>query len=131
MYRIVLCLSALALATAGDAPAAPAAPGPDGAPAAAGGPGPWGMLIFLGLMVAFMWFFIIRPQRKEEKRRKEMVEAIKRGDKVVTIGGAHGVVESVGETTIDIKLGTGDSGAVVTFNKGAVSQNLAAETDKK
>ena len=83
------------------------------------------ILLMVGIF-AFMWFVLIRPQKKEEKRRKEMIEAMKRGDKVVTIGGVHGVVETVGESTIDVRVGDG-SGLVVTYNKGAVQQNVSAE----
>ncbi len=85
------------------------------------------MLLFLGLMVAMMWFMVIRPQKKEEKRRKEMVDSTKRGDEVVTIGGVHGTVEAVGEATIDVRVGKGSESIVVTYNKGAVSTNLTNE----
>ncbi len=67
-----------------------------------------------------MWFVLIRPQRKEEKRQQALRSALKRGDKVVTIGGAHAEIVAVGETTVDLKLGSGDEAAVVTFNKSAV-----------
>jgi len=87
----------------------------------------WPMLLFLGLMVAMMWFMVIRPQKKEEKRRKEMVDSTKRGDEVVTIGGVHGTVEAVGEATIDVRVGKGSESIVVTYNKGAVSTNLTNE----
>jgi preprotein translocase subunit YajC len=131
MYRIALLLSAAAIVLAqeggGPNPGAPAGPG--GAPGAAQPQGGslWPMLIFLGLMVLMMWFMVIRPQRKEEKRRKEMIDATKRGDEVVTIGGVHGTVESVGEATIDVRIGKGAESIVVTYNKGAVSTNVTNE----
>ena len=113
---------------------APAGPGPGGAQAA---PGPLAqfmpILMLVGLF-AFMYFVIIRPQRKEEKRRKDMVDAIKRGDEVTTIGGAHGVVEAVGEQTIDVRIGVGAKAGeslVVRYTKGAISANVSAETASK
>lgn len=135
MHRIVLLLSTAALLLAQEGgpagPAGPANPGspsaPGGAGAGAGGIGGWGLFIFLGLMILMMWLMVIRPQKKEEKRRKEMVDATKRGDEVVTIGGAHGVIEAVGEATVDLRLGKGDQAAVVTFNKGAIATNLTNE----
>jgi preprotein translocase subunit YajC len=133
MHRIVLLLSAVALVLAeegGPNPGAVPAGAPAGGPAGAQAQGPlggFGFLIFILLMFAMMWFMVIRPQRKEEKRRKEMVDAIKRGDEVVTIGGVHGVVEAVGEGTIDVRIGKGSESVVATFNKGAVSTNLTAE----
>ncbi len=135
MYRLVLLLSAASLAFAQDG-AAPVAPiGPDSgtgggaAPAAAGAQG--NPLFFIVMMVgvfAFMYFVMIRPQRKEEARKKEMLGALKRGDKVVTIGGVHGTVETVGEQTIDVRVGSGDPTVVMTFNKGAVNANMTAES---
>ena len=85
------------------------------------------ILMMVGIF-AFMYFVLIRPQRKEEKRRKEMLGALKRGDAVTTIGGVHGTVETVGEQTIDVRVGSGDQTLVVTFNKGAVNANMTAET---
>lgn len=132
MYRIVLLLSAvsLAFAEAAGPGAAPAAPtDPAGAPAGAGPSGLGGMMPILMMVgiFAFMYFVLIRPQRKEEKRRKEMLGALKRGDAVTTIGGVHGTVETVGEQTIDVRIGSGDHTLVVTFNKGAVNANMTAE----
>lgn len=108
-------------------PAGPGATGPQAAP------GPLAqfmpILMLVGLF-AFMYFVIIRPQRKEEKRRKELVDSIKRGDEVTTIGGAHGVVETVGEQTVDVRLGVGakaGEGLVVRYTKGAISANVSAE----
>ena len=125
---VLLCSSAaMAFAAPGDV--APGATPDGGAPAAAQGGNPLFMILMMVAVFAFMWFVMIRPQRKEEKRRREMIDAIKRGDKVVTIGGAHGTVDAVGEGTIDVRLGgDGDKGGVVvTFNKTAVSANLSAE----
>jgi preprotein translocase subunit YajC len=132
MHRIVLLLTTAALILAqegGPNPGAPAGPAPGGAPGAAApqGGSMWPMLIFLGLMVLMMWFMVIRPQKKEEKRRKEMVDATKRGDEVVTIGGVHGVIEAVGEATVDVRIGKGAESVVATFNKGAISTNVTNE----
>lgn len=134
MYRIVLLLSAvsLAFAEAGGPGAVPAAPeGPAGTATGASSAGASGsplpsILLMVGVVV-FMYFVMIRPQRKEEKRRKEMLAALKRGDQVTTIGGAHGVIETIGEQTIDVRIGSGDKTLVVTFNKGAVNGNLSTE----
>ncbi len=133
MHRIVLLLTTAALIFAqegGPSPVGPASPAPGGVPGAApaaGGFQQYGLFLFLGLMVLMMWFMVIRPQKKEEKRRKEMIDSTKRGDEVVTIGGVHGTVEAVGEATIDVRVGKGSESIVVTFNKGAVSTNLTNE----
>lgn len=129
MHRIVLLITAASLLLAESGPELPAAPGTaPGTPAAAPQGNPmWQILLFVGVMVAMMWFMVIRPQKKEEKRRKEMVDSTKRGDEVVTIGGVHGTVEAVGEGTIDVRIGKGNESVVVTFNKGAVSVNATNE----
>ncbi|MCS6971342.1 MAG: preprotein translocase subunit YajC [Planctomycetota bacterium] len=132
MFRsILLLLSLCALLAAQEGGPSPVTPAPAPAPAGSQGGGLWSMVIFLVVMVLMMWFLIIRPQRKEEKRRREMLEALKRGDEVVTIGGVHGVIEAVGEQTIDLRIGKGAQTLVVTFNKGAISANLTAERASK
>lgn len=85
------------------------------------------ILLMVGI-VGFMYFVLIRPQKKEEKKRKEMLSALKRGDKVVTIGGVHGTVETIGEQTIDVRIGSGNDTIVATFNKGAVNANMSNES---
>ena len=111
------------------------APGPGGTgtppPGAPGGKPPASMFdptffIFLIGAVLFMYFLIIRPQRKDEQRRKELVGGMKTGHKVVTIGGLHGEVAAIGESTVDLKVGD----VVMTFNKSAVSTNVTLAGDK-
>ncbi|MEM7181247.1 MAG: preprotein translocase subunit YajC [Spirochaetota bacterium] len=50
------------------------------------------MLILVGLMFLFMYFFVIRPSKNEEKKRKEMLSNLAKGDQVVTNSGIHGKV---------------------------------------
>ena len=52
-------------------------------------------MISLLLVVAFMWFLLIRPQQKQAKKRAEMLTALKVGDKIVTIGGICGVIQQL------------------------------------
>lgn len=65
------------------------------------------MMQFLPLMVimfAVMYFLIIRPQKQKEKKRKEMISNVRKQDKVVTAGGVHGVVVSVKENQVIIRI---------------------------
>lgn len=55
----------------------------------------WMNYVFIGTMFVVMYFFIIRPQQKKTKDQETFRKAIKAGDKVVTIGGLHGVVGTV------------------------------------
>lgn len=61
----------------------------------------WVMLI---LIFVVMWFFMIRPQRKQQKELEKFRNALKRGDKVVTIGGIYGTVDEIKDRTVLIKV---------------------------
>ncbi len=128
MNRVLalLVVSATALAVAADGPAATTGAGSAtaGASPVGGGSGGLQMIALPVLILGVMYFLLIRPQRKEEKKRKELIGALKRGDRVVTIGGLHGEVVAVGETTVDLRVGKDGSDLVMTFNRGAINANL-------
>ncbi len=88
---------------------------------AAGTPANGGMLMTFApfiLIIAIFYFFIIRPQNKKQKETEKMIAALKKGDKVITIGGIHGTVSSTKEKTVIIKV---DDGAKIEFNRSAVA----------
>lgn len=62
-----------------------------------------GMLFFIG-MLALMYFLLIRPQQKRAKEHRKMVEAIAKGDEVITNGGVLGKVTEVGEQYISLEI---------------------------
>lgn len=64
-------------------------------------------LIFLGLMVAVFWFFIIRPQRQRAKKQQELSASLVLGQKVKTIGGIHGTVASLDEDSVVLRVEEG------------------------
>jgi preprotein translocase subunit YajC len=61
---------------------------------------------FLPLIIIFVifYFLLIRPQQKKQKDHRAMLEAIRKGDKVITNGGIYGLVEQVGEKTVTVKI---------------------------
>ncbi|RNF40959.1 preprotein translocase subunit YajC [Planococcus salinus] len=59
------------------------------------------------LMFLLMWFFIIRPAQKRQKATANMQAELRRGDRIVTIGGLHGQVDAVDDTTIYITVADG------------------------
>lgn len=61
-------------------------------------------LIFLVLIMVVFYLFFIRPQMKKNKELKKFRESLKKGDKVITIGGIHGKVIEMGETTVIIEV---------------------------
>jgi preprotein translocase subunit YajC len=76
-------------------------------PAPEGGQGPGGALtglIPLVLIFVIFYFLLIRPQQKKAKEHRKMLEAVKKGDKVVTSGGIYGLVEAVGQNTVTLKI---------------------------
>lgn len=64
-------------------------------------------LLPLVLIFVLFYFVLIRPQRKREKERQNMIREIKKGDKVITAGGIYGVVDSITDDTLIIKLENG------------------------
>jgi len=78
-------------------------------------------IIFLVLIFATMYFFLIRPQRKKQKEHQELTREVRRGDKVITAGGIYGQVESVGENTIVLKT---ESGATMRVSKNSIASKL-------
>ncbi len=62
-------------------------------------------LVMFGAIFAIFYFMIIRPQQKRAKEREALLNAIKKGDKVITSGGLHGVIAGIEEKTILLDLG--------------------------
>ena len=88
------------------------------APQAAPEPSPLTMFLPLVLIFVVFYFFIIRPQKKKEDNRKKMISAVEKGDKVVTIGGVHGLVTQVDDHSILIKV---DGDVKLRVNKAAIA----------
>jgi len=59
--------------------------------------------IMILLMIVVFYFFMIRPQMKKSKEQKKFKEGLKKGDKIITIGGIHGKILEVAETTLIIE----------------------------
>lgn len=74
------------------------------------------------IMVVF-YFFMIRPQMKKAKEQKKFREAIKKGDKIVTIGGIHGKIVEVQDTTFIIEV---EGGNRLKIEKSAISMENSA-----
>lgn len=86
------------------------------------------LIVTVVLMIGIFYFFLIRPQNKKQKEMEKMLAALKKGDKVVTIGGIHGVVSSVKEKTIILKV---DDNAKLEFNRSAIASVVNPEAEKK
>ena len=78
----------------------------------------WTIIIFLVLIFGVFYFLIIRPQRRRQKQHDELMLELKRGDKVITSGGIYGVVESLSDDSIVLKI---ESGATIRIARGSVA----------
>ncbi len=65
---------------------------------------PYSSLIFIVVIFAVFYFMLIRPQVKRQKQHKSMVDALSKGDEVVTTGGLLGKVTEVGDSFVDLKI---------------------------
>lgn len=87
-------------------------------------------ILMMAALVAIFYFFLIRPQNKKQKETEKMLAALKKGDKVTTIGGIHGTVASVKEKTVVIRV---DDNVKIEFTRSAVASvdNPQTEGEKK
>lgn len=72
-------------------------------------------------MFVLFYFLLIRPQQKRQKSVQQMQSSLKKGDKVVTIGGLHGFIDSIDEKTAVIKCGDGSR---LTYERNAIREVL-------
>ncbi|MCR5063976.1 MAG: preprotein translocase subunit YajC [Treponema sp.] len=79
------------------------------------------------LIIVVFYFLMIRPQSKKQKETERMLNALKKGDKIITIGGIHGVVSSVKENTVIVKV---DDDCKIEFNRTAISTVELSDEEK-
>ncbi len=86
---------------------------------------PWAMVQMFLFVLIFMWFFMIRPQRKKQKEHTKLLEELKKGDKVVTSGGMFGVIFAIDDERGRIVLKIGDD-----VKMEFLRSSIAARVDK-
>ena len=82
--------------------------------------GTWGTLIPLLLLIVIFWLFFIRPQSKKAKEQQKFRNELKKGDKVVTIGGIHGKIDEVKDNTVVLAI---DKEVKIEIEKSAIAQD--------
>jgi preprotein translocase subunit YajC len=88
------------------------------------------------LIIGIFYFLIIRPQNKKQKETQKMLTALKKGDKIITIGGVHGVISTVRESSVVVKV---DDNTKVEFSRSAIAtvvevskvEKIEDKTDEK
>lgn len=92
--------------------------GPPGGAAPAGGMAAFQQIIPLVFMFAIFYFLLIRPQQKKAKEHKALLDAIKKGDNVITAGGVHGKISSVDDNIVALEIATG---VIIKINKAYIA----------
>jgi preprotein translocase subunit YajC len=90
--------------------------------------GALGQFLPLILIIVVFYFFMIRPQIKKAKEQKNFREALQKGDKVVTIGGIHGKILDIDETTVILEM---IDKARIKVEKSAISADGQSQLDKQ
>ncbi len=85
-------------------------------------------IIMFVLIFVIFYFFIIRPQNKKQKETERMINALRKGDRVITIGGIHGEVAAVREKTFVLKV---EDGSRIEFSRSAISSVINDEEPAK
>ncbi len=85
-------------------------------------------LIFIGGILLVFYFFMIRPQQKKQKDQKKFIGDIKKGDKIVTLGGIHGKVTAIDDNTITLEV---DRGARIKMDKSSISLEASKQYKKE
>ena len=106
----------------------PTAEGAGGTTGTTGGASQWGILIVMPLIILVFYFLVMRPQNKKQKEAKKMLESLRKGDRVVTIGGLRGTVLSVKEDAV-VLLVDEKTNTKLEYSKNAVSSVLKREEE--
>ena len=85
-------------------------------------------LLMMGAMFIVMYFFMIRPQIKKQKKEVAYRSSLKKGDKIMTVGGIHGKVLDVKDTVVYIEV---SSGIKLKVEKSAISMGGETTIEKK
>ena len=84
-------------------------------------------LLLIGMFV-IMWLFMIRPQRKQQKELEKFRNELKKGDKVVTVGGIYGVIEEIKEKTALLKV---DGEVKLRVAKNSLVRDYSQDTQQR
>ena len=90
------------------------------------------MVLPMVLMVAIFYFLLIRPQRKKDKKVKEMLNNLKKGDRITTIGGIYGTIMNIKDETITLAVGqSGQAPTEMTVARWAIRgvEEVSVEND--
>lgn len=84
--------------------------------------------VMMGLMAVVFFVFFIRPQQKKQKDQKKYTEQVKKGQNAVTVGGIHGKVHAVTDSTVTLEI---DKGAKMVIEKSSISMELSKKANNE
>lgn len=85
-------------------------------------------ILWLVAVAAIFYFMILRPQQRRTRRHEEMKRSLKVGDKVVTVGGVHGTVKSIGDDTMTLQV---SGNTQIVYDKSAIGRILSSPKSEK
>ena len=84
-------------------------------------------LVFLVLLIGIFYFMLIRPQKRRVQQHQRLVDSLDVGDEIVTIGGLHGVITTIGDDDLEIEAAPG---VKLRFVKSAVARVVSEDLDE-
>lgn len=81
-------------------------------------------LLPLIVMFAVFYFILIRPQQAQQKKRREMLQSLRRGDKIVTVGGIHGEIVAIKDDQLTVRIA---ENVDIRLNRAGVGSKKGAE----
>ena len=83
--------------------------------------GTWGPIV---VMIAIFYFLLYRPQKQQQNRLRAMLDSLKKGDQVITIGGIYGTIEELGDKSLKLKIA---DGVVIEVVRSSVNANVTQQ----
>ncbi|NLA12008.1 MAG: preprotein translocase subunit YajC [Firmicutes bacterium] len=83
--------------------------------------GPYTGILWMVVIFAIFYFILIRPQQQQQKKRREMLSELQKGDRVVSIGGIHGVIRELRDETVTLRVADNVN---IKFNRGGIERVL-------
>lgn len=83
------------------------------------------LVVPFAIMFVVFYFLLIRPQKKKQQSRNEMLKALQKGDKIVTIGGLHGTIVSITDDTVVLLV---NDATKLTFERNAISHSVNTDS---
>jgi len=87
----------------------------------------WPVIIFTVVLFGMFYFLAIRPQRKRQKQQQNMMQELVKGDKVITAGGIHGVIERLDEDTAVLKV---EDGGTIRIARSSIAGKISEPVAK-